>query len=280
MGKAALRQHLWISACVLLLVHARSFSLSDVAPRHFHAGEALTVKVNTLTSTKTLLPYPYYSLHYCRPLHIVGGAENLGQFLRGDRSENSPYKIRMRSCEGCKILCRITLDAKGAKNFKRKIDDGYRVNMMLDDLPLVVPLERTEQENFTTYLRGFPVGITGHYAGSNEKRHFIYNHLSFTVKYHLDEETKAARIVGFEVKPFSVRHEYEGSWGEKTNLTTCNPHAKQVVTGSAGPQEVEERREVMFTYDVEFQESDVKRASASASASQWDGRLTVRWPMT
>lgn len=29
----------------------------------------------------------------------------------------------------CKFVCRITLDAKSAKEFKEKIDDEYRVNM-------------------------------------------------------------------------------------------------------------------------------------------------------
>lgn len=56
-------------------------------------GEALTVKVNKLTSTKTQLPYTFYSLDYCRPPKIVDSAENLGEVLRGDRIENSPYEV-------------------------------------------------------------------------------------------------------------------------------------------------------------------------------------------
>ncbi|KAI6682462.1 hypothetical protein NL676_036343 [Syzygium grande] len=259
MGKAALRQYLWISVCVLLLVHARSFHLSDVAPQDFQMGEALTVKVNPLTSTKLQFPHAFYSLGYCRPLKMADGAEKLGKFLRGDHSENSPYEIRMGSDERCKILCRRILNAKEAKDFKENIDDEYRVNMILDNLPLVVPLERTEQKNFTVYQRGFPVGFKGQYAGTKEQKHFIYNHVSFTVKYHLDKETKAARIVGFEVKPFSVKHTLEHPWGQHLSLTTCD--AKQEVTSSETPQEVEDREDVVFTYDVHFQASDVKRAS-------------------
>jgi len=48
-------------------------------------------------------------------------------------------------------------------------------------------------------------------------------------------------------------HEYIGIWSEKTTPITCNPHAKRVVTSSTKPQEVEERKEVIFTYDVDFQ---------------------------
>lgn len=39
-------------------------------------------------------------------------------------------------------------------------------------------------------------------AQSKEEKHFIHNHLAFTVKYHRDSLTESARIVGFEVKPF------------------------------------------------------------------------------
>jgi len=51
------------------------------------------VKVNKLSSTKTQLPYSYYSLPYCHPDNIVDSAENLGEVLRGDRIENSPYVV-------------------------------------------------------------------------------------------------------------------------------------------------------------------------------------------
>lgn len=55
-------------------------------------GDLLSVKVNKLTSTKTQLPYTYYSLPYCRPDQIVDSAENLGEVLRGDRIENSLFE--------------------------------------------------------------------------------------------------------------------------------------------------------------------------------------------
>lgn len=56
-------------------------------------GDLLRVKVNKLTSIKTQLPYSYYSLPYCRPKQIFDSAENLGEVLRGDRIENSPFEV-------------------------------------------------------------------------------------------------------------------------------------------------------------------------------------------
>lgn len=55
--------------------------------------DLLKVKVNKLASVKTQLPYAYYSLPYCKPKKIEDSAENLGEVLRGDRIENSPYEV-------------------------------------------------------------------------------------------------------------------------------------------------------------------------------------------
>ncbi|KAF9612663.1 hypothetical protein IFM89_003138 [Coptis chinensis] len=263
------RFRLWISILLVLFVNGNCFYLPGVAPEDFATGDLLKVKVNKLTSTKTQLPYSYYSVPYCRPDSVVDSAENLGEVLRGDRIENSPYVFKMRVPQMCNVVCRVILDAKSAKDFKEKIDDEYRVSMILDNLPLVVPIRRQDQESTTMYQHGFHIGLKGQYAGSQEQKHFIHNHLLFTVKYHKDLQTETARIVGFEVKSFSVKHEYDGEWNKDTRLTTCDPHAKRMVTTSDSPQEVEEKKEVIFTYDVEFQESDVKWAS------RWDTYLLM-----
>jgi hypothetical protein len=49
---------------------------------------------NFVSSVHTLLPYDYYSLKFCRPKDGVKPySENLGEFLRGDRIENSAYEV-------------------------------------------------------------------------------------------------------------------------------------------------------------------------------------------
>ncbi|KAH0861117.1 hypothetical protein HID58_089378 [Brassica napus] len=256
-----------IAFLLLLFVRAaHSFYLPGVAPQDFEKGDELKVKVNKLTSIKTQLPYSYYSLPFCQPKKIVDSTENLGEVLRGDRIENAPYSFKMREAQMCNILCRVTLDAKTAKAFKEKIDDEYRVNMILDNLPLVVPIERVDQGSpAVVYQLGYHVGLKGQYEGSKEQKFFMHNHLAFTVRYHRDVETDAARIVGFEVKPYSVKHEYDGEWSEKTRLTTCDPHKKRLVVSSSTPQEVEQKKEIIFTYD----ESEVKWAS------RWDAYLLM-----
>jgi transmembrane 9 superfamily protein 2/4 len=84
---------LLLLSVIWLLPSVSAFYLPGVAPRDFKKGDDLQVKVNKLTSTKTQLPYAYYSLDYCKPTKIINSAENLGEVLRGDIIENSPYVV-------------------------------------------------------------------------------------------------------------------------------------------------------------------------------------------
>ncbi|XP_077216476.1 transmembrane 9 superfamily member 7 [Tasmannia lanceolata] len=252
---------------LLILPSAHPFYLPGVAPRDFQTGDELSVKVNKLSSTRTQLPYDYYFLDYCKPDKIMNSAENLGEVLRGDRIENSIYTFRMREEQSCKVACLKKLDSESAKNFKEKIDDEYRVNMILDNLPVAVLSQRRDGSQSTSYEHGFRVGFKGTYTGSKDDRYFINNHMSFKVMYHKDIETDAARIVGFEVTPHSINHEYKQPWDEKNpQLLTCT---KNIIQGSTVPQEVDTDKEVIFTYDVSFKASEVKWAS------RWDTYLLM-----
>ncbi|KAL6495926.1 Transmembrane 9 superfamily member 7 [Orobanche gracilis] len=254
---------------LLAISFAHSFYLPGVAPRDFIKGDELQVKVNKLSSTKTQLPYDFYFLKYCKPKKIRNVAENLGEVLRGDRIENSVYTFHMRDEQSCTVACKVKLDAQAAKDFKEKIEDEYGANMILDNLPVAVLRQRRDGSTLTTYEHGFRVGFKGNYPGSKDEKFFIHNHLSFRVMYHRDPETDSARIVGFEVTPISINHEYK-EWDEKNvKVTTCNPNTKNILQGGAIPQEVDKDKEVIFTYDVTYKESDIKWAS------RWDTYLLM-----
>ena len=135
---------------------------------------------------------------------------------------------------------------------------------------------------FKTYERGWSVGrmevssvnnhiwlvrctvlqqqlLTTWLETQEDGRAFLHNHLRFTILYHGDAETGLARIVGFEVEPFSVKHKYDGKWDpEKPELKTCNPSSMKFVTEKDAKQEVKENEEIIFTYDVYFKASSGK----------------------
>ena len=59
--------------------------------------------------------------------------------------------------------------------------------------------------------------------------------------------------MGFEVEPFSVKHDYEPPWDKASPvLNTCNPGRMIYVTHNLPPQPVQEGVEVIFSYDVKF----------------------------
>jgi len=62
--------------------------------------------VNKLTSTKTQMPYRFYTLPFCKPPSGHKERETLGEVLMGDRIESSGYHLQMKVNEKCKILCR------------------------------------------------------------------------------------------------------------------------------------------------------------------------------
>ena len=80
------------------------------------------MKVNKMTSQKTLLPVEYYKLPFCQPQEgIVMDNENLGEFLAGDRIESSPYLLRMKTDMYCEQVCVTNLgrgESKGVAQNK------------------------------------------------------------------------------------------------------------------------------------------------------------------
>jgi transmembrane 9 superfamily protein 2/4 len=123
---------------LLFLRHVQAFYVPGVRPYDFKTGEIVPLKVNSMTSIQTQLPKDYYRLPFCQP---QGGptmaSENLGEFLTGNKIQDSPYEIRMLEKQYCKILCQVTLDFKEAQILRNHIFYGYHNNWIIDNLPSV-----------------------------------------------------------------------------------------------------------------------------------------------
>jgi len=240
------------------------FYLPGVAPHSFSKDESVELKVNKLSSVHTQLPYDYYSLKFCKPKGGVKPySENLGEFLRGDRIENSAYEISMLQDDFCQVLCQVDLKSKDVTEFKTAVKRQYHHNWIVDNLPAASIMD-TEQFVTTQYV-GFPIGYM------EGKDYFLYNHVKIILEYHT-VETNGHRIVGFYVEPLSVKHAFTaGPWdgkGDAPTLSSCSK-TKHLDFDSVKEHAKVLNGPVIFTYDVEWRSSDI------LWASRWDVYLSM-----
>lgn len=85
---------------VLILGLSASSMFPSVMTK-FPENSSIDLYVNKVDSEKTQLPFSYYYLNYCSPSNPSKAPESLGQILRGDRVEKSPYSIHMGIDEPC-----------------------------------------------------------------------------------------------------------------------------------------------------------------------------------
>merc|ERR1712087_250904 len=151
----------------------------------------------------------------------------------------------------------------------QRIREDYRVHLIMDNLPAATKMirEMPSGKTITMYDRGYPLGFIGSAdrPGSVAGVPYVYNHLRFVIKFHKDIAFTGSRIVGFEVEPLSVKHQYKGKF--TTDMSSLN-----LLTVPVGldlpPQPVKWKKdkpvEVVFTYDVKWEHSDIRWAS------RWD----------
>lgn len=230
-----------------------SVYLPGVAPTDYSAGEEVELKVNKISSMRTQLPLDYYSLPYCRPTNgIQAYSENLGEFLQGDRLENSPYDIKFFQEETCRILCKSKLEKKHVETLNNAIIEEYHNNWIVDGLPAGSLLEESQVPT------GFPVGYK---VGKDGKDGiFLYNHVNILIDYH-SISADSHRIVGFNIEPVSVQHVFGK---ESPSVPTTCAESTRLVQSSVKTAQPVAAGEIIFTYGVQWRPSDLKWAS------RWD----------
>ncbi|KMZ73386.1 Transmembrane 9 superfamily protein member 2 [Zostera marina] len=275
-----------------LIISVISFAIADAFylpgsySHKYLVGDILSVKVNSLTSIETEMPFTYYSLPFCHPSEgIKDSAENLGELLMGDRIENSPYRFKMNSNQTDVVLCRTrNLTKPDFELLKKRIDDMYQVNLILDNLPAI---RYTRKGEYLLRWTGYPVGV------KVDGAYYVFNHLKFIVLVHkyqepnvvnvmntgdtaelfpttADSETEDVEpgytVVGFEVVPCSFQHDTE----IVKDLKMYNKYPTKIVCDPATvSMAVKENQTFAFSYEVVFEESDIKWPS------RWDAYLKM-----
>lgn len=113
-----------------------AFYVPGVAPVEFTKGQPINMKAVKMTSTRTQLPYEYYSLQFCLPKNgtVIYKSENLGEVLRGDRIVNTPYEVKMAENVNCKLLCNkkdqpLNWDHEQSTKVTERITHEYYVHL-------------------------------------------------------------------------------------------------------------------------------------------------------
>ncbi|XP_050338391.1 transmembrane 9 superfamily member 4 isoform X1 [Bactrocera neohumeralis] len=246
---------------LISLSFGEGFYVPGVAPVEFSMGQKIDVKAVKMTSSRTQLPYQYYSLQFCLPKNgtLIYKSENLGEVLRGDRIVNTPYDVRMAENINCKLLCHkkdqpMNWDKDQSAIVAERIRHEYFVHLLVDNLPVATRISNANNPNEITYEHGYRLGQI---EGENI---YINNHLKFIISYHMHTKNKY-RVVGFEVETASVNYKdikFEGD--------SCN------FPDNARPQSVNpiSNTKLYFTYSVEWKESKV------SWASRWDIYLGMK----
>jgi len=258
----------------LLMRVTEGFYVPGVHPQSFKAGDEVPMKVNSMTSIHTQVPKDYYRLPYCQPTDGPKMAsENLGEFLTGNKIQNSPYTLNMLTEAYCVRLCQKTLSKLEAAKLKLHITYGYHNNWIIDNLPSAAVGLTAAGEKQKHYAGGFPVG----FIAADSKDAYIYNHVNINVEYHQHDAADVGyRVVGFSVEPMSIHHEFQGGYewdGESSDafskqLSTCSTASHMEKTSIRSNQIVKEGEKIIYTYDVIWRESE------TSWASRWDVYLS------
>lgn len=292
-----------------ILKVANGFYLPGVLPQSFSEGDEVKLKVNKVTSPKSLLAMDYYHFPFCQP---EGGpqrdSENLGEFLSGDRIESSPYKLHMKEDINCEQLCVADLGdpigaRKNKKSFwkemsrkeKRKFMEakkrgekihpdinlvaeavrrGYNNNWIVDNLPAATKMEDNDTVT-TRFYRGFPIGFIG-----SDNRAYVNNHVNIEIMYHpVEHEGNKFRVVRFTVEPFSILHSFQETeitsqelYKIENPIASCSPGSEAHTTYDMVQNGFNQPAsgKVLFTYDVTWIEN-----SELKWASRWDVYLNM-----
>ncbi|EJK75891.1 hypothetical protein THAOC_02371 [Thalassiosira oceanica] len=259
------------------MARAQGFYLPGGDPHPYVEGETVKLKVNKMTSEKTLLSEDYYGLPYCTP---EGGSKmdrpNLSEFIAGGRIKSSPYRLSMNVDMICEQLCITNLgqgEEKGdsPNKFVRAIRNNYHNNWIVDNIPAVSKIE-TETMETTFFWKGFHVG----FIDKDTKKAYVHNHVNIEIQYHkVETEPDKLRVVRFTVKPFSIKHTFETNANDDDDdyvesfnvadiqnpIESCNKkianreHTRYEMVHARGRDPQPASGRVLFTYDVIWTEN-------------------------
>ncbi|KAJ8904550.1 hypothetical protein NDN08_001068 [Rhodosorus marinus] len=257
----------WVVGLVAVMVTGMvsGFYLPGISTTSYTQDSPIDVYADRLESTHDSLPFNYYNLAFCEPEveKKRTNMPNLGEILMGERDELTAMKAYMLGDRTCSIQCTKTLNGKQLKALREKIQEDYYMHLNVDNMALVI--RGTSGEGSYPIL-GMPIGK---FQNGDA---VLYNHYKLLIKYHKSEfsatdlniknrkDEEVFNIVGFEGSPESRDY---GDASDKEIIKQCKNNAGKPLVVSGNPA----GQKITFTYDVTFEESDIKWPT------RWDNLL-------
>ncbi|KAK5168866.1 Transmembrane 9 superfamily member 2 [Saxophila tyrrhenica] len=258
-----------IIALILSSQLASAFYLPGLTPTNYRRDDLVQLNVNRLTPSQSQrerqitsafsFDYYHHAFNFCEPKDGVSSAsESLGSILFGDRIQSSPFELHMAKNETCKAVCdEVTFEPRDAKFVNRRIWQDYKVNMLVDGLP--VGQDFIDQDTGTEFYQpGFLLGKV-----ENEKPQ-LHDHFNFLIDYN-EFKKGQYRVVGIQVEPESLGESKRTGTGGDFSADCGN---------AAVPKRLSEtgNTKVTWTYSVYW------RPSRTTFATRWDKFLHVYDP--
>ena len=220
-------------AIISLFSFIKSNSIFDYS---HNQGDLLSIQAGSLSSKRGIIPYGYTRLNICQSQKIVRAEDTLGEILTGEVFYTTNYLVRTNDDSFCEELC-------------------YNTNWILDKLPagLILYNKETKQTSLK-YFNGIPLGY------QKNGTYYIYNHYQFHILLNKIEDEKY-NVVGFNILPLSIKHNHQ--------KRVCAKDSKDILENLEKEEQPLEEGNILFTYDVIFEYSDI------TFASRWDHYKTT-----
>ena len=228
-------------------------------------GERLNILAGSLSSYRAIIPYEYTKLNICHSTKIHKTEDTLGEILTGESFYSTGYIADTNEDKYCQTLCYNNFSDNQVKVIQKLIKRKYFTNWILDKLPAGLIIYNLETKTtFLKYFRGIPLGFI------YKDQFYIYNHLQFHILLNNIDEDRY-NVVGFNIFPMSIKH--------NKDKPVCEKNSKDVLKNLILPYQPLVEGNILFTYDVIFEYSDITLASrwdhyrVSKAGIHWTGIL-------
>ena len=231
---------------LLTLIYSSFISPNPIFDYSHLKNEPLNILAGSLSSLTAIIPFDYTKLQICQSKKYEKAEDTLGEILTGESLYTTGYLAYTNKDEYCKTLCYNKFTEDQIKAIQKLIKRHYSTNWFLDKLPAGLILHEPLINNTKIrFYHGIPLGF------SKGNQFYIYNHFQFHILLNEIDKDRY-NVVGFNILPMSIMH---------NNLNaTCAKNESLISNNFNLPPQPLNQSEILFTYDVIYEYSDITLA--------------------